>query len=198
RSGDLDAAGDAVFGGEPDDALVGGVNGGGRVAFGGPSVPEDDVGGDVGGAPAGQAPGEDLPQARGDDVGGGALGGADDDDADRPAPGHDVAQQGGEGFPLGLVADAGGEVGDLVDRQDDRVHPVPGCDLAFVVGHQIGVAVVHHGLQPPQGGDGMLDVGADEHVGRGLPQAELDLFAVDQTQPAVRGQGGVGDDEGQG
>jgi hypothetical protein len=41
----------------------------------------------------------------------------------------------------------------------------------------------------------VVDVGADEHVGDFAPQAEFDLFAVDQTQSAVGRQGGVRDDQ---
>src|SRR5919206_316245 len=37
-------------------------------------------------------------------------------------------------------------------------------------------------------------IGADEYVGDVFPQAELDLFAVEQAQPAVDGQGGMRDE----
>jgi hypothetical protein len=96
---------------------------------------------------------------------------------------------------LGLVADGGGEVGDLVDREHERVHGVAAFNLAAVLRHQVRVPVVHDGLQPAQGGDGLVDVGTDEHVGGVFPQAELDLFAVDEAQPAVSRECRVGDDE---
>ena len=75
------------------------------------------------------------------------------------------------------------------------VQAVAGFDLAAAVGEQPGVAVVHHLLQPAQGDDGVVDVGADELVGDVVPHAELDVLAVEQHQAAVRGQGGVGGDD---
>ena len=70
--------------------------------------------------------------------------------------------------------------------------PSRGFDLAAAVGAQPGVPVVHDPLQPQQGDDGVVEVGADEFVGDVVPHAEFDLLAVEQHQPVSGGQGGVG------
>jgi hypothetical protein len=63
------------------------------------------------------------------------------------------------------------------------------------VGTQPGVAVVHHRLQPQQGGDRVGEVGADELVGHIRPVAQLDELAVKQHEAGVTGQGGVCGDQ---
>ena len=84
-----------------------------------------------------------------------------------------------------LGADGGGEVGVLVD--DDEVDVLAGLagDLAAPGGGQLVVAGVHDLLEGSERGDGVVDGRADERVGAGPPQAELDLLAVDQDELAV-------------
>ena len=89
-------------------------------------------------------------------------------------------------------AQDGGEDGDLVEDGGDDGQAVTGDDLAAAVGAQPGVPVVHHFLQPQQGDDGAVDVGADEFVGDVIPQAEFDLLGVEQDQAVIGEQGGVG------
>ena len=63
--------------------------------------------------------------------------------------------QGLELFLLGVGADGGGEVGDLVDDAQDDVEPVGADDLAAAGGVAASaVAVVHLGLQTRAGGRG--------------------------------------------
>ena len=126
---------------------------------------------------------------------GGPLGGQDDDHACRPAPGYQVAGEGGEVFAVFLDADGGGEVGVLVD--DDQVDALAGLagDLPPPGGEQIVVAGVHDGLEGLERVDGVFDGRADEHVGAGPPRAELDLLAVDQDQLAVMRQRAVRGDQ---
>ena len=57
------------------------------------------------------------------------------------------------------------------------------------------VAGVHGGLELLERGDRVGQGRADELISAGLPQAELDLLAVDQDELAVVGQGAVGDDQ---
>ena len=122
----------------------------------------------------------------------GPLGGGDDGHGGGAAAGDQVAEQGDELLLLLLGAQDGGVQGDLVEDDDDDGHAVAGLDLAAAVGAQPGVAVVHDLLQPQQGDDGVVEVGADEFVGDVVPHAEFDLLAVEQHQPGAGGQGGVG------
>ena len=84
-----------------------------------------------------------------------------------------------------LGAQHGGEHGDLVEDGGDDGQAVGGSILRRRWARQPGVPVVHHPLQPPQGDDGVVDVGADELVGDVVPHAELDALAVEQHQPAA-------------
>src|SRR5262249_1372776 len=191
-------AGDAVFGAQPADAAGLGVDLGGRVAHAGPAVAQDGVRGRLGGAAEGPPVAEQVPQAGGDDVGRGPLGGLDGDDARGAAAGDDVPVGGVEFLLLGGGAHGGGVVGDLVDGHQVHRPPQIRGDLAHLVVQQPAGALVDLVLQPVQGVDGLVDRGADEPFGAVAPQSELDSFAVDQDQAAVRGQGAVGDDELQG
>ena len=94
-----------------------------------------------------------------------------------------------------LGADGGGEVGVLVD--DDQVDALAGLagDLAPPGGGQVVIAGVHDVLEGFERVDGVFDGRADEHVGAGPPQAELDLLAVDQDELAVMGQRAVRGDQ---
>ena len=112
------------------------------------------------------------------------------------AAGYQVAGERGEGFSrCGLGADGGGEVGVLVD--DDQVDALAGLagDLPPPGGGQVVIAGVHDGLEGLERVDGVGDGRADEHVGAGPPQAELDLLAVDQDELAVMGQRAVRGDQ---
>src|SRR5262249_55480682 len=110
----------------------------------------------------------------------------------------DVPVGGVEFLLLGGGAHGGGVVGDLVDGHQVHRPPQIRGDLAHLVVQQPAGALVDLVLQPVQGVDGLVDRGADEPFGAVAPQSELDSFAVDQDQAAVRGQGAVGDDELQG
>ena len=67
---------------------------------------------------------------------GGPLGGQDDDDPGRAAPGDQVAGQRGEVLAVLLGADGGGEVGVLVDDDEVDVLAVLAGDLAAAGGEQ--------------------------------------------------------------
>ena len=71
------------------------------------------------------------------------------------------------------------------------VMPSLGADLAAAAGGEPFVPVVHDPLEPPEGDDGVVQVGADEFVGDVVPHAELDPFAVEQHEPGPGGQRGV-------
>ena len=156
--------------------------------------PEDDVRGDLGRAPERQPVPEQVPQGRRDDVHGRPLGRGDHDDAGSPTPGDDIAQQAGELLLVLLLADRGRVVGDLVEDGHDQLDQVGPHDLAAALAAQPRVPVVHLCLQCPQPVQGVGDVVADEHLGHLGPQAQLDLLAVEQPQPAVRRHRRVGDD----
>src|SRR5262249_32826975 len=125
----LDQHRDTTLGDQVAGALVGGVQAVGGVATLRPAVAEHDVRGGVGGAAAGEAPREQVPQAGGEDVRRRALGGGHHRDTDRAAPGGQVAQQRGELLLSLLVPDGGGEVGDLVDHDQDHGEVVVAGDL---------------------------------------------------------------------
>src|SRR5215468_2454444 len=180
--GDLDEAGGAAFGDQVGQSGVLGGQAGGAVALAGPAVAEDDVAAAGGGAAEGGAVAEQVAQALGDDVHAGPLGGGDDRHGGRAAAGDQVAQQGDEFFLLLFGAQHGGVQGDLVEDRGDDGDVVAGLDLAALPGAQPGIPVVHDALQPLEGGDGVVEVGADELIGDGVPQAELDLLAVEQHQ----------------
>ena len=108
------------------------------------------------------------------------------------AAGDQVPEQGDELVLLGLGAQHGGEQGDLVEDDGDDGDAVTRADLAAAVGGQPFVPVVHDPLEPPEGDDGVVEVGADEFVGDVVPHAEFDPFAVEQHEPGPGGQGGVG------
>ena len=84
-----------------------------------------------------------------------------------------------------FLADGGGVVGVFVD--DDQVHvlAVVAGDLAASGGQQPLIAAVHDLLELGERLGGVVQGGADEHVGAVPPGAELDLVAVDQDQAAV-------------
>ena len=126
---------------------------------------------------------EQVAQAFGDDVHAGPLGGGDDGHGGGPAAGDQVAEQGDEFSLLLFGAEHGGIQGDLVEDRGDDVDVIAGPDLAAVAGVQPGVAVVHDDLEPLEGEDGVVEVGADEFVGDVVPHAELDLLAVEQHEP---------------
>ena len=138
---------------------------------------------------------EQVPHGRVDDLVGGPLGGQHEDHAGGAAAGDQVAGEGGEVLPVFLAADGGGVVGVLVDDDQVDVFAVPAGDLAAAGGQQAVVAGVHDGLEGLERVDGVLEGRADEHVGGGPPQAELDLVAVDQDEPAVGGQRAVRGDQ---
>ena len=126
------------------------------------------------------------------------MGGFDGDDARGAAAGHDVAVEGVEFLLLWRSPGGGGEVGDLIDRdQVDREPHVRG-DLPLLVVEQPFGPLIDHGLQPAHGVDRVVDRGADEPLGGVPPQAELDALAVDQDQAAIGRQRAVRDDELQG
>src|SRR5690242_12201019 len=189
--GGFDPFGDAAFGDEEAFAGVDGADVGGGVSGGGQVVAEDDVAAAGGGAAEGGAVAEQVAQALGDDVHAGPLGGGDDGHGGGAAACYQVAEQGDEFFLLGLGAQDGGVEGDLVDDDGDDVDAVAGADLAAAVGGEPGVPVVHDALEPLEGDDGVVEVGADEFVGDVVPHAEFDLLAVEQHQPGPGGQGGV-------
>src|SRR5690349_15176951 len=171
--GGLDPAGDAGLGQQPADPACEGVDVGGGVAFGGPALAEHDVGGGVGGAAERPPVGEQVPHGRVYDLVGGPLGGQGEDDACGAAAGYQVAGQAGEGFPLGLGADGGGEVGVLVDRDEVDVLAGVAGDLAAAGGQELAVPVVHDALEMLERGDRVGDGRADELVGAGPPHAQL-------------------------
>src|SRR6185437_10903516 len=190
--GGLDPLGDAAFGDQQRFAGVDRADVGGGESGAGPAVAEDDVGGAGGGAAARGAVAEQVPQALGNDVDRGPLGGGDDGHGGGAAAGHQVAEQGHELALFLLRAEHGGEDGDLIEDRGDDGQAVGGFDLAAAVGAEPGVPVFHHFLQPEQGDDGAADVGSDEFVGGLVPHAELDVFGVEQHHPTAGGQGGVG------
>ena len=105
------------FGQEETHPPSGRVQGGGRVALGGPALAEHGVGGLGRGAAQRHAEREQVPHERGDDLAARLLGGGDHDDARRPSPGDQVPQ--GLGQLGALVALAAPHVeGQLVDGHD--------------------------------------------------------------------------------
>ena len=134
--GDLDAAGDAAFGDQVAQPLIGRGDVGGGEAAAGPAVAEDDVAAAVGGAAERGAVAEQVPQAFRDDVDRGPLGRGDDRHGGGAAAGHQVAEQGDELFLLGLGAQHGGVQGDLVEDRGDDGDAVGGADLAAAPGVQ--------------------------------------------------------------
>src|SRR6185437_1071229 len=135
-----DAAGGAGFGQQPADAAGEGVDLGGGVAFAGPALAEDGVGGGVGGAPECPPVGEQVPHGRVDDLVGGALGGEDDDDPGGAAPGDQVAGERGELFSFLFAADGGGEVGVFVDEDEIDAFAGLAGDLPGASGEEFVVA----------------------------------------------------------
>src|SRR5206468_1874379 len=85
---------------EEPDPPGGGVDLSGGVAGGGPAGAEDGVGGMRSGAAHGPAEPEEVPQRGGYDVRRRLLGGGEDDDAGRPAPGYEVPEHVGELLPF--------------------------------------------------------------------------------------------------
>src|SRR5262249_13174209 len=127
------------------------------------------------------------PQAGVDDLVGWPLGGEDDDDACRAPACDQVADEGGEVFAFGFLADGGGEVGVLVD--DDEVDRLAagGGDLWLARGWQRAGRGGREVLQPAHAIEGVGHGRADEPVGAVAPRAELDLLAVNQDEAAVAG-----------
>src|SRR5690348_6202824 len=177
--GDLDPLGQAAFGDELAFAGVGRGDVGGGESGGGQVVAEDDVAAAGGGAAEGGAVAEQVAQALGDDVDGRPLGGGDDGHGGGAAACYQVAEQGDEFVLLLFAAQDGGVQGDLVDDDGDDVDAVAGTDLAAAVGGEPGVPVVHDALEPFEGDDGVVEIGADEFVGDVFPHAEFDLLAVE-------------------
>ena len=102
------------------------------------------------------------------------------------------AGAGGEFALLLLGAEGGGVERDFVEDAGDDGDVIGVGDLAAVAGAEPGVVVVHDLLESPQRDDGVVEVGADEFVGDVGPEAEFDFLAVEQHEPGLGGQGGVG------
>src|SRR5207248_4029990 len=91
--GGLDPPRDAVLGPQPAHAPCLRVDLGGRVPLVGPAVAEDRVRAGLGGAAERPPVAEQIPQAGGDDVRAGPLGGLDRNDPGSAASGDDVPVQ---------------------------------------------------------------------------------------------------------
>ena len=193
--GGFDLLGDAAFGDQVRHPGVDRADRGGVEAGFGPAVAEDDVAAAGAGAAERGPVAEQVPDAFGDDVHAGPLGGGDDRHGGGPAAGDQIPEQRHEFALLLLGAQDGGVQGDLVEDRGDDVDVVERLDFAAAVRAQPGVAVVHHLLQAAQGDDGVVEVGADEFVGEVVPHAELDLLAVEQHEPVADREGGVGGED---
>ena len=113
--GGFDLLGDAAFGDQIGHAGVDRADGGGVEAGFGPAVAEDDVAAAGGGAAEGGPVAEQVPDAFGDDVHRGPLGGGDDGHGGGAAAGDQVPEQGHEFALLGFGAQHGGVQGDLIE-----------------------------------------------------------------------------------
>jgi hypothetical protein len=122
------------------------------------------------------------------------LGGTHHGDADRAAAGDHVPQQDLEVFPLIPGAEGGGVEGDLVDHDQDDVHAVLSGDLPQPPLLEGRGPPPDLGLQPAQHCDGVGQVGSDEDVGDLFPHTQFDFLAVEQDEPDVAAEGGVGED----
>src|SRR5581483_4307949 len=174
-----------------------GVDVGGRAAFGGPAGSEDGVGCLSGGAAECPTEAEEVPDAGGDDVGRGFLGGGEDDDPGGAAAGDEIPEEFGQ--PVALFAVAASEVeGEFVEDDDVEAEAVVGGDLAAAPGEEFGVAAVHLGPELFEDRDRLGEIRADEPSGARCPWRQLDPLAIEEPEADGRVKGGGGDEEGKG